>query len=188
MKEIMKKGLLLATCLMAGMAGATGADAAGVNIYAEGAYDAENLDVFVYADIIDPEDNLRLISNGIKLSYNTEVLVPLTTEQVNPETSTDLRVKKGADWKIGQSSKPVPEVTTNGTTGEVVVIGGKLKDDPELALEGVGGERQVIAEYHFTRQEDVDPGSNPEDYFKIKLSHGRFRDLGPSFPGKSRIR
>jgi hypothetical protein len=110
------------------------ASAADVDVYAEGAYTATDLDLYVYADI----NTVTLKSFGVKVNYNPNVLAVATA------------TKNGAEWYMGDGVTNYPYAAPEtGTAGQVVIIGGLL--DTNTPLTGVSGQRKLLGKIKFTR-------------------------------------
>ena len=109
---------------------------ADVNVFAEGAYTATDLVVYIYADTtVGTATELR--SAGVKLTYNTSELSNCTAEK-NEDT-----------WFLGDKPYMNPDTTT--TAGQVVIILGKL--DTDAPEEGVSGDRVLLGKVSFTHSE-----------------------------------
>ena len=105
---------------------------ADVNVFAEGAYTATDLVVYIYADTtVGTATELR--SAGVKLTYNTSELLICTAEK-NEDT-----------WFLGGETYMDPDTTT--TAGQVVIILGKL--DTDAPTEGVSGDRVLLGKVSF---------------------------------------
>lgn len=117
---------------------------ADVDVYAEGAYTESILDVYIYADInID-----RILSFGVRLTYDPVELAVLGAEKdIEPRPYTSNATK----WFLGDENaayknNPEPDYSTSG---EVIIIGGKL--DPENPAAGVdSGARVFLGMASFT--------------------------------------
>jgi len=113
---------------------------AGATVYAEGAYTATDLVVYIYADIDSSPG--PLCSFGVKLTYPTSAgLTPVTGDP--SMTGTDK-----ATWYLGGHSYTDVYTNTDGTTDEVILIGGKLDEGSPLA--GVTGTRVLLGKVTFT--------------------------------------
>jgi hypothetical protein len=105
---------------------------ADVDVYAEGAYNATNFDLYIYADInVGP-----ILSFGVKVNYP-------------PELTFISATKNEAVWYFGngtaEHSYMDPEISPEGG---VIIIGGKLNtNDPD---EGVTGNRVLLGKVTFT--------------------------------------
>jgi len=136
-------GFLCVFFLFAGVA------SAGVTVYAEGAYTATDLVVYIYADITAP----NLCSYGVKLSY------PAGLTAVSAE-------KNGTVWYFTGETYMDPEFTTDPGPGEIVFIGGKL--DTSAPLAGVVGDRVLLGKATFTRTESSMPFTGV-----VSITYGR---------------
>ncbi len=106
---------------------------ADVNVFAEGAYTADTLVVYIYADTtVSPVTELR--SAGVKLAYDTSELTVSSAE------------KNESVWFLGGETYMEPEIST---PGEVVFILGKL--DPADPAAGVSGDRVLLGKVTFAR-------------------------------------
>ena len=117
---------------------------ADVDVYVEGAYTETDLVVYIYADI-DGDTVLR--SAGVKLTYSPSELTVGSAE------------KNEDDWFMGAGGQEPeeymdPEIET---TGEVVIILGKL--DTDVPGVGVSGTRVLLGKVSFTRTESSMPYS-----------------------------
>ena len=120
-----------------------GSASANVNVYAEGAYTATNLVVYIYADVTDTP----LVSYGVKLAYDPD------------EVDSPSVVKDNSVWYFGSAAAPLPTPNAEpdvSTPGEVVIVGGKINE--AAPAEGVIGSRKRIAVVTFNR---VDPATPP---------------------------
>jgi hypothetical protein len=132
--------------------------AAGVDVYAEGAYTDTDLAVYIYADISDS----ALCSFGVKLTYSTSELLSPVAE------------KNEDAWYMGDGtpggnySYMDPDTAT---PGEVVFIGGKLNTTSPTT--GVSGDRILLGKVTFSRVTLDDPGEYPELFFGIELGLGK---------------
>lgn len=127
-----------------------------VSVYAEGAYTAADLAVYIYADIT----GSPLCSFGVSLNYNSSNL----TVNTDPNKTNFNRTV----WYFGS---PFPNniacpncVTDTGT--KIVFIGGKLDTNPG-ATQGVIGPRMLLAKATFSRKPNTDTN------FGISLSLGK---------------
>lgn len=138
--------LWLLTLLVVAMPGAALAQ---VNVYAEGAYTATNLDVYIYADIAEANP---LCSYGVTLNYTPGKFTSLPTA-----------TKNDAVWYFGTTSdkKPYMDPDTS-TSGKIIFIGGKLdtSNPPTSTTAGVKGTRVLLGKAAFTRAagQDTDFG------------------------------
>ncbi len=110
---------------------------AGVNVYAEGAYDSDDLVVYIYADI---DGGTELRSAGVKLTYSTTELTVNST------------AKNDTAWFLGSETYMAPDTST---PGEVTIILGKL--DTAAPTEGVSGTRVLLGKIRFDRAEATMP-------------------------------
>lgn len=133
--------------------------AADVDVFAEGAYTATDLVVYIYANI--NADNL--CSYGVKLSYDAGKLnVP------NAQ-------KNDAVWYFGTSSAKQPYMNPDtATAGQVIYIGGKLDTGSPTAGVTIGS-RILLGKATFTRKNDstMGLGTTAQDYFGIGLALGK---------------
>lgn len=128
----MKKIFTAAFCAV--LLSATGASAADVDVYAEGAYTADTVDVYIYADI----NSVNLKSFGVKLTYDPSVLAIVSA------------TKNEGEWYMGDGVTNHPYKAPETTTaGEVVIIGGLL--DTTAPLTGVSGARKLLGKINFSR-------------------------------------
>ena len=119
-----------------------------VTVSAEGAYNAQYLDVYLYANI----NTGNLCSYGVKLNYNTTLL------------STPTATKNDAIWYFGTTSAKQPYMNPDTSTpGQIIFIGGKL--DTGAPTAGVTGTRVLLGSVRFVRQNSDPPGATPESYF-----------------------
>ncbi|MCP3871821.1 MAG: hypothetical protein GY699_01490, partial [Desulfobacteraceae bacterium] len=136
---------------------------ADVTVYAEGAYTADDLVIYIYADVT-PGD--PIVSYGIKLTYDHGTELVALAPPPAKITVADLddlepgKIFKNTDvWYFGESgaaSLPTPNADPDTTTpGEVVIVGGKI--DQANPTEGVEGSRQLIAVVSFARQATSEP-------------------------------
>jgi hypothetical protein len=113
---------------------------AGATVYAEGAYTATDLVVYIYADIDSSPG--PLCSFGVKLTYPTSAgLTPVTGDP--SMTGTDK-----ATWYLGGHSYTDVYTESDGVTDGVILIGGKLDEGSPLA--GVTGTRVLLGKVTFT--------------------------------------
>ncbi|NPV04893.1 MAG: hypothetical protein HPY67_09195 [Syntrophaceae bacterium] len=119
-------------------------------IYAEGAYTATDLAVYLYADI----SGTPLCSYGVTLYYDaTKLTVTSAT-------------KNQAVWYLGTSAAPIAYVNPDtSTAGRIVFIGGKLDTGNPTA--GVTGTRVLLGTARFNRVAGTDTN------FGIALALGR---------------
>jgi hypothetical protein len=157
------------SCFIAGMvsiafiaASSLTALAADVKVYAEGAYTATKLDVYIYADI----NAAPLVSAGVSLTYdNTKLTLVSALKKVKP---TDPEI-----WYFGTPTAPYVYQEPQDTGSEVVFLCGKLDtDNPGV---GVNGSRKLIGKVTFSRTESGAPGVSPEVYFGSTLGLGIIR-------------
>ncbi len=108
--------------------------AADIDVYAEGFFTDNTLEVNLYADC----NTNNLISFGVKLLYQTD------------ELSVTQADKNEAVWYLGNNSIKYPYMDPDTSSeGEVVFIGGKL--DTENPYEGVTGSRILLGKAIFER-------------------------------------
>jgi hypothetical protein len=133
----------------------TGVYAADVDVFAEAAFTESDLEICIYADI----NAANLISFGVSVSYDPGDLT------VN--TATDKTSKNELLWYFGNGGPEYPYMDPDtSTSGEVVVIGGKL--DESAPTEGVGGQKVLLGKVRFNRNDSIMPLSTP-----IGISLGR---------------
>lgn len=144
-------GILSATVLASSGFTAMAAD---VDVYAEGAYTATDLVVYIYADInTDP-----LVSAGVQLSYDNSKLMLASAQ------------KNDTDWYFGTSALKHPYQDPQDTGSAVVFLCGKIDENAPTA--GVAGTRKLIGTVKFTRSESGLPTAPPEGYFGSAVSLG----------------
>jgi hypothetical protein len=147
-------GILSATVLAASGFTAMAAD---VDVYAEGAYTATDLVVYIYADInADP-----LVSAGVQLAYDNSKLTLASAQ------------KNDTDWYFGTSEVKYPYQDPQDTGSAVVFLCGKIDENAPTA--GVTGTRKLIGTVKFTRADGTAPGSSPVSYFGTAVSLGIVR-------------
>lgn len=132
--------------------------AADVEVFAEGAYTATNLDVYIYANI----NTGNLCSYGVKLSYDPRKLsAPLTA------------AKNANIWYFGTKTAKQPYMNPDTSTpGQIIFIGGKMDTGNPQA--GVTGSRVLLGRATFTRTESkLKLGITAQDYFGVTLSLGK---------------
>ena len=119
--------------------------AADVDVYAEGAYTENDLVVYIYADI---NGSTELRSTGIKLTYDTTEL-----KDANPAPV----IERGSDWYLGDgtTNEPYADPVEKSSSGEVVIICGKLDTGDTTA--GVSGDRVLLGKVRFARTESSMP-------------------------------
>lgn len=149
----------LAALACAGVLGVGAESQAAVSVYAEGAYTATDLVVNIYADITGEP----LVSTGVKLMFDPSRL----TVAANGAT------KNEGVWYFGDASAKIPYMApeVNPTTGEVVIITGKL--DTSAPTDGVLGNRVPVGQVKFTRADNASPGATPELFFGVSLENGK---------------
>lgn len=133
------------------------AQAADVDVFVEGAYSAQYLDVYLYATI--NADNL--CSYGVKLNYNSSLL--------NTPTAT-----KNTDvWYMGSSPPGNAYMNPDtSTAGQIIFIGGKL--DTGAPTAGVTGTQVLLGSVRFVRSEgSLGLGTSAESYFGIGAERGK---------------
>ena len=164
MKKIFKR-VLLSFCATAFVSAATCMTAsAGVDVFAEGAYTTDKLDVYIYADTEVDLTAEILCSHGIKLSYDTAKLE-------KPTATRNLDV-----WYFGADAPghDCPNcLAIDETGGTVTMVGGKL--DTDNPTEGVTGDRILLGIVSFDRLTHETPVSSfPEySYFNITIELGK---------------
>jgi len=134
--------------------------AAAVSVYAEGAYTADDLVVYIYADI----DTDAICSAGVKLTYDSGVL---TYDSVNSK-------KNDAVWFMGDSSPGHSYMNPEDVGDGVIVICGKL--DTEHPADGVLDTRVLLGIVTFSRNDGGVTPPDPalaEDYFGVTVELGR---------------
>jgi hypothetical protein len=138
--------------------------AADVDVYAEGAYTATDLVVYIYADIntADP-----LVSAGVQLSYDNSKLMLASAQ------------KNDTDWYFGTSALKFPYQDPQDTGSAVVFLCGKI--DETTPTSGVAGTRKLIGKATFTRTESAVLGTSPETYFGSALGLGITRPAPDEF-------
>lgn len=131
--------------------------AADVDVFAEGAYTADDLKVRIYANI--NADNL--CSYGVTLNFNQGLLTVGTA------------LKNEAVWYFGTTGDKKPYMNPDTSSpGQVLFIGGKLDTGSPGA--GVTGLRVLLGEVTFTRTEhSMGLGTTAQDYFGISLALGK---------------
>jgi hypothetical protein len=110
-----------------------------VSVYAEGAYTATDLAVYIYADIAAGNP---LCSYGVKLSYDTGRLTVATATK-NEEV-----------WYFGTTAVKQPYMNPDFTSesGKIIFIGGKLDtSSPTSPRDGVIGTRVLLGKATFNR-------------------------------------
>jgi hypothetical protein len=105
--------------------------AAGVSVYAEGAYNDTELDLYIYADI----DTTAILSFGVKVEYP-------------PELSNPVATKNEDVWYFGDGTTNYPYMEPEDDGSGVVIIGGKL--DTSTPTAGVIGTRVLLGTITFT--------------------------------------
>jgi hypothetical protein len=135
----------------------TAALAADVDVFAEGAYTATTLDVYLYATI--NSDNL--CSYGVKLNYDTSKLTVGTA------------TKNDAVWYFGTAADKKAYMNPDtSTAGQIIFIGGKLDTGDTHA--GVTGTRVLLGQVSFTRKDStMGLGTTAESYFGISAALGK---------------
>jgi hypothetical protein len=130
--------------------------AAAVDVYAEGAYTATNLVLYVYADI----GTGPILSAGVAVTFDPDEL------QVTGASKGDL-------WYMGDGTNNYPymDPESDNAAGTVVIICGKLDEAHPDA--GVSGDRVPLGIIEFSRSTSTTPVANPEDFFGVTLSLGR---------------
>jgi len=129
-----------AICLVLAISMSTNALGADVDVYAEGAYTESDLVVYLYADI----NTSPVLSCGVNLTYDDSELEVASTAK-NEET-----------WYMGTPGEKEPYMDPDtGTSGQVIIVGGKLDTSDPLA--GVTGERVLLGSVRFNRLETSMP-------------------------------
>ncbi|MDY6952498.1 MAG: hypothetical protein SWE60_13375 [Thermodesulfobacteriota bacterium] len=137
MRRLSKVG---AICLVLALLISTKAFGADVDVYAEGAYTESNLVVYLYGDI----STTPILSCGVKLTYDDSELEVVSATK-NEET-----------WYMGTPDEKEPYMDPDtGTSGEVLIVNGKLDTGDPLA--GVTGERVLLGSVRFNRLETSMP-------------------------------
>lgn len=146
-------GLLAVFLLVAGQA-----LAADVDVYAEGAYTNSDLVVYIYADI----NTTDILSFGVKLNYDNSKL-----EVASAQKNEDI-------WYMGNGSTNYPYVDPDvSTSGQVVILGGKLDTGDPTAGVAAGQQRVLLGTVTFHRLDSATPTSPQEEYFGITLALGK---------------
>jgi hypothetical protein len=128
---------------------------ADVDVFAEAAYDEDDMVVYVYANITP-----NILSYGVKLLYDDSELTVSSAE------------KNENVWYFGDGTSAgnydymEPET---GTVGEVIIIGGKL--DTAGPTDGVTGQRILLGKVFFDRTSSTMPFSPA-----LSLDYGRSGD------------
>lgn len=158
MKKQIKCGIAGILSTAAICASAFTASAAEVDVYAEGAYTATDLVVYIYADIntADP-----LVSAGVQLTYDSSKLTLTSAE------------KNEADWYFGTATQKYPYQAPQDTGSAVIFLCGRIDADNPSA--GVTGTRKLIGKTTFNRVETSLPVASPESYFGAALGLGIIR-------------
>ena len=137
MKQLIRQFLIFGIALFVLCAFAPSNSFAGVNVFAEGAYTATDLVVYIYADI---NGGTVLRSAGVKLTYPAAGLNVTSAE------------KNETAWFLGSEAYMDPDT---GTAGEVIFILGKL--DTAAPAEGVSGTRVLLGKVTFDRTDSTMP-------------------------------
>jgi|WetSurMetagenome_2_1015567.scaffolds.fasta_scaffold56284_2 hypothetical protein len=134
-----------------------------VVVYAEGAYNSQYLDVYVYADI---NNGVTLCSYGVKLKYTTVTGILTTPVAANVS-------KNETVWYFGTSGDKKPYMAPDiSTAGAIIFIGGKL--DTGTPTVGVSGTRVLLGSARFTREESsLNLGTGAETHFGISVERGK---------------
>jgi len=141
--------------LVALFLGSVKAESDGLKVYAEGAYDYNDLVLYVYADVAPT----TLVSMGIKVTYDASKLT-FSSAQKNEDI-----------WYFGTPTTQFPYIDPKNICSSVVIMGGKL--DTHNPTEGVTGNRILLGIVSFTRAESGDPGSSPQSYFGVNIELGK---------------
>jgi hypothetical protein len=127
--------------------------AADIDVYAEGAYTATDMVLYIYADIhVD-----HLLSFGVKVNYPSGLTYSSAT-------------KNDAIWEFRDGATVYPYMNpenvnpSGGDPGEVVIIGGKL--DTATPKAGVTGTRVLLGTVTFAH-------SGVTDFSGVTLTYGR---------------
>lgn len=154
-------GILFSAVIAASGISAMAAD---VDVYAEGAYTATDLVVYIYADIntADP-----LVSAGVQLTYDNSKLT-LTSAAKNEDA-----------WYFGTTTQKYSYQDPQDTGSAVIFMCGKIDEGNPTA--GVVGTRKLIGKATFTRTESAASGTSPETYFGSALGLGITRTDGGEF-------
>ena len=136
--------------------------AADVTVYAEGAYTADDLVVYVYADI----NTDAICSAGVKLTYD------------NTKLTVDSAVKNDAVWYMGDGTTNQTYMDPEDAGDGVIIICGKLDTNNPTA--GVIGDRVLLGIVTFNRDDvgavPTDP-ADAETYFGVTVELGRGGDF-----------
>jgi hypothetical protein len=136
----------------------TAAMAADVDVFVEGAYNAQYLDVYIYATI--NADNL--CSYGVKLGYTTDT----------NKLTTPIATKNDAVWYFGTTADKKAYMEPAIASGTITFIGGKL--DTTAPTAGVIGTRVLLGSVRFTRAESsLGLGTSANTYFGITAALGK---------------
>ena len=144
-----RKGLIVlgfATLLCSALIPAT-SFAADVDVYAEGAYTATDLVIYIYADI----NTGAILSFGVKVSYPSTLTFSSAT-------------KNEAVWFFGDGTTNHPYMDPADDGSGVVIIGGKL--DTAAPTAGVTGSRVPLGTVTFTH-------GGITDFSGVTLTYGR---------------
>ncbi len=163
------KGMLLALPILLVLM--CGSGFAEVSVYAEGAYTADELKVYIYADITTE----AIVSFGVKLTYDADQLT----------AGDDCLERNDAVWYFGDpdgethelSSAAGPTVTTavagSGELSSVVFVGGKI-DSREGATQGVAvDDRVLLGIVTFSREGSTYEITDKLNPFSIGLELGK---------------
>jgi len=146
--------------------------AAAVSVYAEGAYTADDLVVYIYADI----DTDAICSAGVKLTYDSGVL---SYSDVTPDDNP-IAEKNDEVWFMGDGSTNYPYMNPEVADGNVVFICGKLDTSTSTSpTDGVIGGRVLLGKVTFSIKDAPieTPVDNPETTFGISVELGRGGDF-----------
>jgi len=147
--------LLACLALLPGSALAAGGVLPDVSVYAEGAYTATDLVLYIYADISVVTTGEPILSFGVKVDY------PGTLSYAGA-------TKNEAVWYFGDGAPDYPYMDPEDDGSGVVVIGGKL--NTSAPAEGVQGSRVLLGTVEFTHS-IVDPQDS--DFSGVSVTYGR---------------
>jgi hypothetical protein len=113
--------------------------AADVDVYAEGAYEEDSLDLYIYADI----NISNVLSYGVKLTYEPSELNVVSVEKVVPDSDPAPYTTNYNLWYLGDgANKCNPDPDTTTYENAVVIIGGKL--DPSQPTGGLSNLQRIF--------------------------------------------
>lgn len=145
-KSKFKESLLVLPILLVLMCGSAFAQ---VTVYAEGAYTATKLKVYVYADADE-----ALVSFGVKLTYNPAILELDESSCLTRNNDVWYFGNPSDEGTIYETPNAGPDV--NSTEGSVVFVGGKLDSTEEIQTGVSAGTRILLGIVTFTNAEGVD--------------------------------